>query len=100
MAEPGAPPADLVLQPAGNPAATAVGGEANDETKSTEVDGKIAMKDKADVFHGLTRSASVNYYSPDLSAQVSTGPGLTTWRWRSAELTWRGPVDASQTMTL
>ncbi|MFG6485452.1 hypothetical protein ACG04R_02140 [Roseateles sp. BYS78W] len=36
----------------------------------------------------------------DPGARVQTGPGLPTWRWRSHQLTWSGPVTPEQTLNL
>lgn len=36
----------------------------------------------------------------DPKAVVQTGPGLPRWRWNTHQLTWNGPVDKAQTMTL
>jgi hypothetical protein len=36
----------------------------------------------------------------DPDALVPTGPGLPDWRWRSVELSWRGPVTRDQTIDL
>ncbi|MBI2841512.1 MAG: hypothetical protein HYX75_24615 [Acidobacteria bacterium] len=38
--------------------------------------------------------------APDPNARVSTGPGLPSWSWSDVEMTWRGPVGASQKMHL
>jgi hypothetical protein len=37
-----------------------------------------------------------NYYAPDPTALVSTGPGLPHWAWRTINFGWRGPVQQSQ----
>ncbi|MCA9771915.1 MAG: hypothetical protein KC466_05875, partial [Myxococcales bacterium] len=48
-----------------------------------------------------TRSyESAVYTQPDPNARVQTGPGLPAWRWNSARLTWRGPVDRDQGLEL
>lgn len=39
-------------------------------------------------------------YAPDPTIPVTTGPGLPEWRWRQVDLTWRGPVRASQALSL
>ena len=36
----------------------------------------------------------------DPKAVVQTGPGLPRWQWRSHVLSWNGPVEKSQTLTL
>ena len=36
----------------------------------------------------------------DPAAQVSTGPGLPQWIWRSVRLSWRGPVEQTQPLRL
>ena len=36
----------------------------------------------------------------DPKAVVQTGPGLPRWRWNTHALTWNGPVEKSQTMTI
>jgi hypothetical protein len=44
------------------------------------------------------RRKSVVEIDPD--AQVSTGPGLPSWRWRQHQLSWSGPVAADHTVRL
>lgn len=34
------------------------------------------------------------------NTQVQTGPGVPTWRWRTEQLIWNGPVTAAQPMNL
>jgi hypothetical protein len=47
------------------------------------------------------KSASlVNYYAPDPTALVSTGPGLPHWGWRTVRLAWSGPVEQDQNVRL
>ncbi len=36
----------------------------------------------------------------DPRARIQTGPGLPNWQWRSHQLQWQGPVQASQTLSL
>jgi hypothetical protein len=36
----------------------------------------------------------------DPNAQIQTGPGLTSWSWRSVKLTFKGPVEAAQEIRL
>jgi hypothetical protein len=39
-------------------------------------------------------------HAPDPAARVSTGPGLPQWAWNQVELSWRGPVDHTQEISL
>ena len=41
-----------------------------------------------------------HYLYADPAAQVSTGPGLPQWTWRSVRLSWRGPVEQTQPLRL
>ncbi len=41
-----------------------------------------------------------SYYAPEPGALVSTGPGLPSWHWRSVHLSWNGPVERSQELSL
>ncbi len=54
--------------------------------------------------HLWSRKSSIsklgNVYAPDVQSQVTTGPGLPTWSWRTVRLTWSGPVDADQRLRL
>jgi hypothetical protein len=45
-------------------------------------------------------SAKLDYYAPDPTASVSTGPGLPHWVWRTVQLGWRGPVQQAQQIRL
>ncbi len=36
----------------------------------------------------------------DPAARVQTGPGLPSWQWNAHSLSWQGPVQAAQTLTL
>ena len=39
-------------------------------------------------------------YQPDILAKIQTGPGLPAWRWKQALLTWSGPVERGQKISL
>ena len=46
------------------------------------------------------RKLDLYSYQVDPSAVVQTGPGLPKWTWDSVSLTWNGPVDRGQQITL
>ncbi len=39
-------------------------------------------------------------FSHDPNANIQTGPGLPSWKWRSVNMKWNGPVDRSQSIRL
>ena len=47
-----------------------------------------------------TPASKISVDEIDPKAVVQTGPGLPRWQWRSHQLSWSGPVEKSQTMTL
>ncbi|HXA48413.1 MAG TPA: hypothetical protein VNW52_12335, partial [Burkholderiaceae bacterium] len=55
---------------------------------------------------GVVSSMMLSKASPDKlnridpGAKVQTGPGLPTWQWRQASLSWQGPVQQSQQVHL
>lgn len=93
---------------------TAVGGEANKpELKSLDYDVRTEEKrDAADKEQAVATqqrgrvslvaklSSLSNVAAPDPNALVSTGPGLPSWSWKTVELSWQGPVEATQHMRL
>ncbi len=48
----------------------------------------------------MSDAASPNMLEQDPKSLVQTGPGLPAWHWRSVRLSWNGPVDAKQSITL
>ena len=49
---------------------------------------------------GPSQTAQSRLDEIDSKAVVQTGPGLPRWQWNAHSLTWNGPVDKAQTMTL
>jgi hypothetical protein len=66
--------------------------EAKDMLAPSEVPSKARSK--------LAQRQLKQYYAPDPSALVSTGPGLPHWGWRAVRLSWRGPVQRDQHVRL
>ncbi|SPD75643.1 conserved membrane hypothetical protein [uncultured Desulfobacterium sp.] len=64
---------------------------------------KIMERDSS---QGLQWEKGESYYRQqtqmvrDPNALIQTGPGLPSWRWRSYEMKWNGPVEASQEVRL
>lgn len=48
----------------------------------------------------ISRPSPTRGFAVDPSAVVQTGPGLPEWRWKSLQLSWNGPVDRSQTLSI
>ena len=71
--------------------------DAAEGISSAEVfrEGRVAAKRAAQAPPSSARVLS-NYYAPDPTALVSTGPGLPHWAWRTITFSWRGPVQQDQ----
>lgn len=70
--------------------------EALEEKAMKEIDSSSLTRDVSKSYRQKPQGKLANVYAPDPRAQVSTGPGLPSWTWRSVSLSWRGPVDAEQ----
>ncbi|MBL8472147.1 MAG: hypothetical protein JNM98_10140 [Rhodocyclaceae bacterium] len=49
---------------------------------------------------GSYASSRESFDAPDPKARVQTGPGLPSWRWRSHNIGWQGPVERAQELRL
>jgi hypothetical protein len=49
---------------------------------------------------GSGSSSLQTYKELDPNAVIQTGPGLPTWHWQTVHLSWKGPVEAGQEMTI
>ena len=64
------------------------------------VQSKIAANEKAKAPGGAGVGLAARLDDIDPKAVVQTGPGLPRWQWRSYALSWNGPVEKTQTLSL
>ncbi len=57
-----------------------------------------AVKDKSSMLSKQNAQFRLDNY--DSKAMIQTGPGLPGWTWNSHELTWSGPVEQNQQLSL
>jgi hypothetical protein len=67
------------------------------EVSGSRVD-SYAVKEKSSMLSKQNAQFRLDNY--DSKAMIQTGPGLPGWTWNSHELTWSGPVEQSQQLSL
>ncbi len=48
----------------------------------------------------MASDAAVNFARIDPKAHIQTGPGLPQWQWQGIQLSWNGPLDVQQRLSL
>lgn len=73
--------------------------------KRKEKSRKKLMPPSPNQMQQLAQSSNIYYrkkavLAQDPNALIQTGPGLPTWKWRSINMKWNGPVDRTQKVRL
>jgi hypothetical protein len=98
----GAASQNLSMAPAAAPMVVdMVAGELKEDASAvSRMASRSVSKSKAPTSYASARVDDKALDEIDPNAKVQTGPGLPAWRWNSHQLTWQGPVQSAQSLSL